>query len=75
MNCPPFTVIVEPIIKLASVEERKITHHAISSGSPDLPTGIWETVLSIKFSGIDFNISVWIYPGQIELSVILFAAP
>ena len=39
MYWPPFAVSVEPVMKLASSEARKMTQRATSSGSPRRPSG------------------------------------
>lgn len=57
--CPPFAVIVEPVMKPASSEARKTTQRAISSGSPSRPTGICGMIRSAStFSSIALTISV-----------------
>ncbi len=38
--CPPFALIVEPLMNPASSETRNATQRAISSGSPNRPAGI-----------------------------------
>jgi hypothetical protein len=59
MYCPPFAVMVEPVMKPASSETRNTTQRAISSGSPRRPTGIWGTIRSDRiFGSIARTISV-----------------
>ena len=57
-NCAPFAEIVDPLMKLASSEARKVTQRAISSGSPRRPAGICAIIDSLTFSGTAITISV-----------------
>jgi len=58
-NCPPLAEIVDPVMKPASSEARKVTIRAISSGSPRRPTGICGMIRSFStFSSMARTISV-----------------
>ena len=58
-NCPPFALIVDPVINPASSLARNTTIRAISSGSPKRPTGICGMMRSFStFSSIALTISV-----------------
>ncbi len=57
-NWAPFAEMVEPLMKPASSEARKVTMRAISSGSPRRPAGIWATIFSRTGSGTAITISV-----------------
>ena len=56
--CAPLTVRVDPVMKPASSEARKMTHRAISAGSPRRPMGICAMIASRVFSGTAMTMSV-----------------
>jgi len=58
MCWPPFTEIVEPVMKRLSSRTRNQTARAISAGSPRRPTGTVETIFSSTFSGTAATMSV-----------------
>ena len=58
MCCPPFTLIVEPVMKPASSAHRNTTARAISSAWPSRPTGIFATIFSSTSGGTAATMSV-----------------
>ncbi len=72
---PPEATIVSPVMYPALSEARKRARLAISSGLPNLLTGIFLSNVSLPFSSRDsHNISVSILLGTIALTVIPYCA-
>ena len=69
---PPLTWIVAPVIQSASLEARKLTTAAISSGLPSRPIGIWRARSCFLCGVSPASMSVSTGPGATALTVTLY---
>jgi hypothetical protein len=67
---PPSQTIVWPVMKAASSLARKACSAAMSSGAPNLPSGMRAANFSSTLGGTRATMSVWMIPGATQFTVI-----